>query len=210
MAAKHRELVESARTRAAEYLLAAQQALDQPTTEDFMLIADGNDLNPAMLVRWQAYSDADAQGARPGLRPLARPGGLAAAGVRGPCGPDLIGQFATELQRQRYRRSRSTRSSPGPWPARPPGRWPSAAAVYGQLLDDVEQLWQDAEHRAALEGRMPGPLPVPALESLRQVFHGPDSPAEYRDASPTATWASCPTALRKPSCKSCVMPCKSG
>ena len=32
--------------------------------------------------------------------------------------------------------------------------------------------------RAALEGRPAGPLPVPALESLRQVFHGPDSPPE--------------------------------
>src|SRR5205807_12747 len=33
-----------------------------------------------------------------------------------------------------------------------------------------------AARRAALEGRTPGPLPMPALESLRQVFHGPDSP----------------------------------
>ena len=55
VAAKHRELVESTKRRVAEYLLAAQQALDQPTTEDFMLLADGSDLNPAMLVRWQAY-----------------------------------------------------------------------------------------------------------------------------------------------------------
>ncbi len=55
VAAKHRELVDGARRRAGEYLLAAQQSLDQPTTEDFMLIADGTDLNPAMLVRWQSY-----------------------------------------------------------------------------------------------------------------------------------------------------------
>src|SRR5262249_33421763 len=53
--AKHRELIETAKQRAGEYLLAAQQALDQPSTEDFMLIADGTDLNPAMLVRWQTY-----------------------------------------------------------------------------------------------------------------------------------------------------------
>ena len=55
VAGKHREMVESSKRRAAEYLLAAQKALDQPTTEDFMLLADGNDLNPTMLVRWQAY-----------------------------------------------------------------------------------------------------------------------------------------------------------
>ena len=48
-------MVEASKRRAAEYLLAAQKALDQPTTEDFMLLADGTDLNPTMLIRWQVY-----------------------------------------------------------------------------------------------------------------------------------------------------------
>jgi hypothetical protein len=52
---KHRELVEASKRRAPEYLVAAQKALDQPSTEDFMLIADGTDLNPTMLIRWQVY-----------------------------------------------------------------------------------------------------------------------------------------------------------
>src|SRR5262249_45361845 len=51
--AKFDDLVGSSRTRAAEYMLAAQAALDQPNTEDFMLLADGGDLNPKMLVRWR-------------------------------------------------------------------------------------------------------------------------------------------------------------
>ena len=55
VAAKHREMVEASKRRAPEYLLAAQKALDQPTTEDFMLLADGTDLNPTMLIRWQVY-----------------------------------------------------------------------------------------------------------------------------------------------------------
>ena len=55
VAAKHHEMVEASKRRAAEYLLAAQKALDQPSTEDFMLLADGTDLNPTMLVRWQVY-----------------------------------------------------------------------------------------------------------------------------------------------------------
>ena len=38
-----------------------------------MLIADGDDLNPTMLLRWQTLPGPDPQGARPGLRPLARP-----------------------------------------------------------------------------------------------------------------------------------------
>ena len=55
VALKHRALVESSKERVAEYLLAAQKALDQPTTEEFMLLADGNDLNPTMVIRWQSY-----------------------------------------------------------------------------------------------------------------------------------------------------------
>ncbi|MHC5544736.1 DUF1549 domain-containing protein, partial [Singulisphaera rosea] len=53
--AKHGELVRSARTRAGEYMLAANARRDQPNTEEFMLLADGGDLNPAMLHRWEVY-----------------------------------------------------------------------------------------------------------------------------------------------------------
>lgn len=52
---KHAEIVGGARTRAAEYLLAADAARKKPAVEDFMLLADPGDLNPAMIVRWQNY-----------------------------------------------------------------------------------------------------------------------------------------------------------
>ena len=54
---KHSALVDGARTRVGEYLLAAKAANEKPATDDFMLIADPGDLNPAMIVRWQAYLD---------------------------------------------------------------------------------------------------------------------------------------------------------
>jgi hypothetical protein len=54
---KHAALVEGARTRAGEYLLAAKAADENPATDDFMVIADPGDLNPAMIVRWQSYLD---------------------------------------------------------------------------------------------------------------------------------------------------------
>ncbi|HLQ46670.1 MAG TPA: DUF1549 domain-containing protein, partial [Planctomycetaceae bacterium] len=50
---KHAALVTSARSRAAEYLLAAQAQMDKPPQDDFMLLADTNDINPAMTLRWQ-------------------------------------------------------------------------------------------------------------------------------------------------------------
>src|SRR5262249_5213027 len=52
---KHAELVEGARRRAADYLMAANACRAQPGMEEFMLIADGTDLNPQMIVRWQAF-----------------------------------------------------------------------------------------------------------------------------------------------------------
>lgn len=52
---KRDELSASQRKRAAEYLLAAHALRDRPGQEEFMLIADGNDLNPKMIVRWQAF-----------------------------------------------------------------------------------------------------------------------------------------------------------
>jgi Protein of unknown function (DUF1553)/Protein of unknown function (DUF1549)/Planctomycete cytochrome C len=52
---KRDELAASQRNRTAEYLMAAHALRDRPGQEDFMLIADGNDLNPKMIVRWQAF-----------------------------------------------------------------------------------------------------------------------------------------------------------
>jgi len=52
---KRDELSTSQRKRAAEYLLAAHALKDVPGQEDFMLLADGNDLNPKMIVRWRAF-----------------------------------------------------------------------------------------------------------------------------------------------------------
>jgi len=52
---KKEELAAGSRKRAAEYLLAAHANRGKPGQEDFMLIADGTDLNPKMIVRWQAF-----------------------------------------------------------------------------------------------------------------------------------------------------------
>src|SRR5262249_40507094 len=52
---KYRELVTGARTRVSDYLLATHALSDRPSTDEFMLIADGGALNPAMVIRWQAY-----------------------------------------------------------------------------------------------------------------------------------------------------------
>ena len=49
---KHRDLVTQARARAGDHLFAAYQAGNQPPADDFMLLADKGDLNPAMIARF--------------------------------------------------------------------------------------------------------------------------------------------------------------
>ena len=171
-----RELVDGGEAGARrEYLLAAQQALDQPTTEDFMLLADGTDLNPAMLVRWQVYLARTRKAHDPVFAPWHA---LAALPPR---------EFAARGRALIARLREGGRSSRSGQPAsiaaalveRPPaiaGR--GGADLRPRLLNRRRALWQDAARRAALDGRAPGPLPVPALEELRRVFHGPDSPAD--------------------------------
>src|SRR5262249_11321302 len=62
---KQNEVLTAARTRAAEYMLAAHAMKDQPASDDFMLIADGGDLNPTMLTRWRAYLKRSARDPQP-------------------------------------------------------------------------------------------------------------------------------------------------
>ncbi len=166
---KHRELVASTKRRAGEYLLAAQQAVDRPTTEDFMLIADGTDLNPSMLVRWQAFLSRTRKAHDPAFVPwhdlAALPDHTFADRSR-----PLIARFAAD-------------NAINPIIARAladgsPRSMADVARIYGDVLNRVEVLWQDSARRAAMDGRTPGPLPVPAMEALRQVFHSPDSPPE--------------------------------
>src|SRR6202011_6007255 len=52
---KHAELVTAARTRVAEYLMAAYASRDQPSTEDFMLLIPERDLHPTVVQRYWLY-----------------------------------------------------------------------------------------------------------------------------------------------------------
>ncbi len=61
LARKHAELVAGARTRVAEYLLAAQAQLGKPPTQDFMLLAEPEDPNPTMVIRYQLFLERTAR-----------------------------------------------------------------------------------------------------------------------------------------------------
>ena len=52
---KYTEVVAGARTRIAEYLLAARDAETRPSTQGFMFVVSPGDPNPYVIIRWQAY-----------------------------------------------------------------------------------------------------------------------------------------------------------
>jgi hypothetical protein len=170
--AKHDELVKSAQVRVGEYLMAANAQRDQPTTEEFMLIADGADLNPTMIVRYQKYLERTRKGRNPAwvlwhaLADLPEKEFAARA-------PGVCSQFA-----------KSDPARPvnalvaGAFADRPPKTLAEAAQRYADLLNAAEGLWQQRLRDAASAKRQaPARLAEPSLEELRQVFHGPDAPA---------------------------------
>ncbi|MSU34701.1 MAG: DUF1549 domain-containing protein [Pedosphaera sp.] len=50
---KHREIVQTSRTRIADSLMAVYAQRNQPATESFMLITDPGDINPVVISRWR-------------------------------------------------------------------------------------------------------------------------------------------------------------
>ncbi len=157
---KRAELVASARSRVAEYLLAAHVARAQPVTDDFMLIADGVDLNPTMIVRWRSYLERTRRGHHPTFAPWHALADSSASGSPPhstlPVNPLVAEAMATTT----------------------PQSMAEMARVYAKVLNRVEALGQDHLRRAALNGSPAGPLPVPAYQELWEVFHGPDAPPD--------------------------------
>jgi mono/diheme cytochrome c family protein len=169
---KHEELVHSTHRRVAEYLLAAQAGQQRPKTEEFMLIADGGDLNPRMLSRWRSYLQQARRSQHPVFIPwnafseLPAEGFAEQARVRS-------ASFLTQADSVHPSNSLVARS----FAAQPPRTLADAAKRYGELLNAADQAWQTAVRQAAAE-RKPPPRSLPDLaqEELRQVFYGPNSP----------------------------------
>jgi hypothetical protein len=168
---KRRDLATSAKTRFAEYLLAVHALNGKPNTGEFMLIADGSDLNPTMIVRWQAYLARMHKAQDPVFALWHELRSLATA------------SFASEAQQLLSKFAPVSPSRPinsillRAFTERPPKTLADAANRYGEVLNDVERTWQELIKRSAgLKQAEPAALPDPAQEELRQVFHGLNTP----------------------------------
>ncbi|MFO0966890.1 MAG: PSD1 and planctomycete cytochrome C domain-containing protein [Gemmataceae bacterium] len=159
---KHEELVSGARKRVAEYLVAAHALRDAPSTEDFMLIADGKDLNPTMIVRWQKYLERRAKKADPVFAPwhalAALPEKESAAKWAPTLEAALKDKSVNRLVREALEKQR-------------PKDMAKLAEAYSTLLTAIDKKWQEAAKRGA------GKLADPAEEELRLVFYAPNAAA---------------------------------
>jgi hypothetical protein len=167
---KHSQVVEGARTRAADYLLAAHTMGDQPSTDDFMLLADGADLNPAMVARWRAYLHRTRK-SRDAV--FAAWHAFAALPEK-----EFAGKACTVVSQSTGSRSINPLVAQT-FADKPPASMAEVAQRYGELLNSTEKLWQDAVQQAASAKKpLPTALPEPAREQLRQVLHGPQAPPD--------------------------------
>jgi hypothetical protein len=150
--AKHQELVTQARERAGNYLFAAHADRYQPPADDFMVIADKGDLNPAMIVRWRAFLE----------RTRKQKDTTWAVWHRYADVPEV--EFGKV----------TCRATDNPLVrvafATPPRSMKEVAERYGKLLAEVESAWLKAGGK--------DPLADPNAEALRAALHGPTAPAD--------------------------------
>jgi hypothetical protein len=156
--AKHTGLVNGARTRATEYLLAAHEARNQPPADDFMLLADPGDLNPSMITRWRQYL-ADTRKRKDPVWlhwhavadiPESRLADDAAKALKDVAGNRLVREAFAVV----------------------PKSMKEVAARYGKVLAEIDKQWTEASAKGAKE------LGDPDAETIRKVLYGPDSPAD--------------------------------
>ena len=170
-AVKHAELVNSSRTRAVEYLMAAHAKRNQPPTEAFMLLVMKGELNPTMIQRWQTYLTRTRKARDP------------IWAVWHACAELPEESFGEEAKRV-IDRFLSGNSKVASHPlvleavsSAPLGSMQQLAERYHELLNRMDEKWQAMlKQAAAAHLSPPTALLNLAEEELRQVFYGAQSP----------------------------------
>ena len=151
--AKHAALVNDARNRVAEYLLAAHAARHQPPADDFMLLADPGDLNPSMINRWRQFLIDTKKRDDPAWRHWHAVAELPDA--------EFAAKAPTLLKAVTGGNKRVAAAF-----ADPPRSMKEVADRYGQLLTEAARDFAERTN------------PDPDGEALRRVLEGPDAPAD--------------------------------
>ncbi len=177
VAGKHSALVASARTRAAEYLLAAQAQMEKPPTDDFMLLADTNDINPTMTLRWQVVLESARKKPHPVWQAWTEFAALSA---------DQFESKAVEVCDRLKSGRKPMADSRQPLSfslnslvidavcSTPPKSLNEVAARYGELLTRIDAKWPEALKKEPKSTK----LADPHEEEIRRVLYGPDAPPD--------------------------------
>jgi hypothetical protein len=179
--AGQRELImKGARERAGDYLLAVHRKRNQPSTENFMLLADKGGLIPAVIHRWEGYLKQARRNNDPvwalwhRLSDLPDDGFEAAAAgliktlapVDAPSnGPSTGAEASVAINRLVL----------AAFSQAPPKSMDDVTQQYGALFKAVDQQWTEALKQADPQ-QQPTALSGVAAEALRQVLYGAGSP----------------------------------
>ncbi|MFP6887924.1 MAG: DUF1553 domain-containing protein, partial [Opitutales bacterium] len=153
-------IIDTARTRTSEYLVAVHEKRNQPTTENFMLLTDKGAINPYVIHRWENY-----------LRDGRREGDpvWTAWHSFSDLTDDEFAAKAPAVHRDLRDdeninpRVREALGKP------PPKAMRDVADGYGKLFKKIDAEWKMAEGNATR-------LPDEDNEQLRQVLYGKGSP----------------------------------
>jgi hypothetical protein len=176
LSSKFDDLRRSARSRVVEYLLAAHARRGQPKADDFMLLADPDDINPFMLLRWQAYLERTARSHHPVFAPWHAYASL----------PGMTFSLESTNVMQRLLADRARPINPlvaKAFSGKPPASMTDVAQRYAKLLGDMDRKWSLVRALAfRLKRSNPDRLTDPDDEELRQVFYGPNAPPNVKRA----------------------------
>jgi hypothetical protein len=164
---KHRELVTGARQRVDEYLKAANARRGVPPADNFMLLVEKGDINPAMLLRWQRYLENPRRVHDEVWRPWRELGAASAETFNQEASSVVEGDAPLNpILRKRLAAS-------------PPNSMDELADLYAGLLRDMNAQWLAVLKQAGEAGEpAPKQLADQPAEQLRQTLYGPDAPAD--------------------------------
>ncbi|MBI1322171.1 DUF1549 domain-containing protein [bacterium] len=160
---KYDELVEKARRRAGDYLLAAETSRRAPKTDDFMLIADGDDLNPTLITQWRAFLEKSRKKEMRVMR------------TWNACADAAEAEFSQTLARHLGEETNPILKAA--IVDRSPANLAELAQAYGESMRKAYFVWREFRERGFAAGSgEPIRHEDPFVEELRQVLDGPDSP----------------------------------
>ena len=178
-------LTTSMRSRAGEYLLAGQHDPVQANFLAVMFLIDASkDLNPVMTQRWARHLEQSRKGHDPVLAPwhelarfakhqaglaVANPSDLAASSAEFAA---HVSQLVVEWRLPEKETPRINRVVVEALLNSPPRNLAEASQLYGTLLHEAGQRWQDALQATPAATQ----LVDPEWEELRQLLMGADSP----------------------------------